>query len=320
MKKILTIATLLICLTGCEFIPLYDLEGNVVVNITYNLEQQVNVRQGFDPAGVSAFSEKVHGKLPEYVQIQFYEADTHAIVIDQYIDASGGILNVPPGFYDILIYSLNTKVTEVTGSTLSGKYAYTEMTSRTYDIGKYRKIIAEPDHLYVTGLNNVEVLPIKDDIHTITYIDVTASSILETWTIEMTDVEGLEYIAGCELFITSQEGRSFLLGDRKGNQPGALKINAYPDFNGKRLYSVFNTFGRYENFTEKVTAVLKITNTAGNEYLFEYDVTDQFDDFENVGHNLVINQHIVIPDDGGTGGGFDPVVNPWWDPVIVISN
>ncbi len=319
MKRILTIATLLICLTGCEFIPLYDLEGNVMLNIEYDLEQQVNVRQGFDPSGVTAFNEKVHGQMPEYVQVQFYDVDTHDLIIDEYLDAEGGMMNVPTGFYDILIYSLNTKVTEVTGNTLSGKYAYTDLSTRAYDIGSYRNIIAEPDHLYVAALENVEVLPVNDDVHTMTYINATASSILETWTIEIRDVEGLGYIAGCELFITTQEGRSFLWGDRQGNQPGALKISVYPDFNENRLYSVFNTFGRYDNYIERVYAVLKVTNTAGNEYLFSFNVSDQFDDIENVGHNLVVDQHIVIPDDGGASRGFEPVVNPWWEDPIIIT-
>ncbi len=319
MRRFLCIAAFVICLSGCEFIPLYDLEGNVIVNIDYNLEQQVTVREGFDPLEVSAFNGKIHGLLPEHIQVQFYRTGTRELVNDEFLDTYGGMMNVDPGLYDVLIYSLGTKATQVEGTTLSGKYAATEVSYRAYDLGSYRNVISEPDHLYLARLENVEILPVKDDIHTITTIDTTAVSILETWTFEWLDVDGLEYISECELFITSQEGRSFLWGDRQGNQPGALKIGVYPDFTGKRLYSVFNTFGRYKDFREKVKAVIRVKNTAGREYLFDFDVTDQFDDIENAGHNIVVSQHITIPDDGGGGGGFEPVVDPWWDPIIITN-
>lgn len=320
MRRFLSIAAFLICLSGCKFIPLYELEGNVMINLDYILEQQVDVRDGFDPSNVSAFNEKVHGKLPEHIQVQFYEAGTHTLANDEFLDTYGGMMNVEPGFYDVLIYSLETKATLVEGTTLSGKYATTDITFRSYEIGTYRSVIAEPDHLYLARFENVEIPPVVDDIHTITTLDTTAVSILETWTFEWLDVDGMEYIAECELFITSQEGRSFLWGDRNGNQPGALKISPYPDFTGKRMYSIFNTFGRYKDYREKVYAVLKVKNTAGNEYLFDFDVTDQFDDPDNTGHNIVVALHITIPDDGGGGGGgFEPVVDPWWDPIIITN-
>lgn len=318
MRRFLIIAAFLICLSGCNFIPLYDLEGNVMIILDYQLEQQVSVRAGFDPAGVAAFNEKVHGKLPEHIQVQFYETGTHTLVKDEFLDTFGGMMDVPSGNYDVLIYSLGTKATEVDGSTLDGKYAATKQSSRTYEIGTYRNVITEPDHLYLATVSNVEIAPVKDDIDTITTVRDTAASILSTWTIEWLNVEGLGYIAECEMFLTSQKGRAYLWGNRAGNQVGALKISAYPDFNGKRLYSIFNTFGRSADFTRDVAAVLRVTNTAGKEYIFDFDVTDQFDDPDNTGHNLVIDHAITIPDDGGGGSGeFDPVVNPWWDPIII---
>ncbi len=319
MRRFLGIAAILFCLSGCEFIPLYDLEGNVMVNLDYILEQQVDVREGFDPSDVSAFSEKVHGKLPEHIQVQFYETGTHTLVKDEFLDTYGGMMNVTPGYYDVLIYSLGTKATQVEGTTLKGKNAATDITFSSREIGTYRKVIAEPDHLYLAKFENVEIPPVKDDVHTVTELRDTASSILQTWTFEWLNVDGMEYISECGLFITGQEGRAFLWSSEDGNQPGALKISPYPDFRGKRMYSVFNTFGRYRNYKETVQAILLIKNTAGNQYLFDFDVTDQFDNPGNEGHNIVVDMHITIPDDGGGSGGFDPVVDPWWNPII-ISN
>lgn len=318
MNRLAALLAFMFCVAGCKFIPLYELEGNVVLDIDYQLEQQVYVREGFDPDNVAAFNEKVHGRMPENIQVLFYESGTHEIVVNQFMEAEGGFLDVPVGKYDVLIYSLGTRVTHTEGSARSGIYAATEMRTNYYEIGTSFKVITEPDHLYVARIPDVVVGPVEDDIHTVTYIDTTAYSILDTWTFEMIDVEGLENIAACEAFISTQEGREYLWPGREGNQPGSLKINIRPDFKTKRLYSIFNTFGRYVNYGQKVKAVLLVTNKSGDEYLFEFDVTDQYDDPDNEGHNIVVSEKLTIPEGDGSGG-FVPVVNPWWEPEIITN-
>ena len=318
MNRLLAILAVLMCACACNFIPLYDLQGNVIIVMDYNLEQQVYVREGFDPSGVASFNEKVHGKRPSNIQVQFYETGTHKLVASDVLESEGGMMSIMPGSYDLLIYSLGTKETQVSGTTLEGLQASTEITASKYQIGNYNKIITEPDHLYLARLENVEIEPVRDDIHTFTTIETKAASILETWTLEMTDVDGMQNIASCELYLTTQEGRSFFWGNRVGNLPGALRLSPYPDFQNRRLYTIFNTFGRYLDYREKVSAILMVTNNAGNEYTFDFDVTDQFDNPDNQGHNLVIDQHIVIPGDSGAGG-FEPVVNPWWDPIVITN-
>lgn len=318
MNRLAALLAIMFCAAGCKFIPLYELEGNVVLNIDYQLEQQVYVREGFDPDNVASFNEKVHGKMPEDIQVLFYEAETHEIVVNQFMEATGGVLEVPNGRYDVLVYSLGTRVTHVEGSARSSVYAATDMTPRYYQIGSSMNVITEPDHLYTARFEGVAVGPVEDDIHTVTYLDTTAFSIEDTWTLEVIDVEGMEYISACEAFISTQEGREFLWGNREGNQPGSVKISIRPDFKTGRLYSIFNTFGRYMNYGQKVKVALLVTNNGGDEFLFEFDVTDQFDDPDNVGHNIVISEKLTIPKGSG-GGGFEPVVDPWWEPEIITN-
>ena len=318
MNRLAALLAIMFCVAGCKFIPLYELEGNVVLNIDYQLEQQVYVREGFDPDNVASFNEKVHGKMPEEIQVLFYEAETHEIVVNQFMEATGGVLEVPNGRYDVLVYSLGTRVTHVEGSARSSVYAATDINRRYYQIGSSMDVITEPDHLYTARFEGVTVGPVEDDIHTVTYLDTTAFSIEDTWTFEMIDVEGMEYISNCEAFISTQEGREFLWGNREGNQPGSVKISIRPDFKTGRLYSIFNTFGRYMNYGQKVKAVLLVTNNGGDEFLFEFDVTDQYDDPDNVGHNIVVSEKLTIPKGQG-GGGFEPVVDPWWEPEIITN-
>ena len=318
MNRLAALLAIMFCAAGCKFIPLYELEGNVVLNIDYQLEQQVYVREGFDPDNVASFNEKVHGKMPQEIQVLFYEAETHEIVVNQFMEATGGVLDVPTGRYDVLVYSLGTRVTHVEGSARSSVYAATDMTPRYYQIGSSMNVITEPDHLYTARFEGVAVGPVEDDIHTVTYLDTTAFSIEDTWTLEMIEVEGMEYISACEAFISTQEGREFLWGNREGNQPGSVKISIRPDFKTGRLYSIFNTFGRYMNYGQKVKVALLVTNNGGDEFLFEFDVTDQYDDPDNIGHNIVISEKLTIPKGSG-GGGFVPVVDPWWEPEIITN-
>lgn len=318
MSRLVILLAIMFCAAGCKFIPLYELEGNVILDIDYHLEQQVYVREGFDPDNVASFNEKVHGKMPEDIQVLFYEAETHDIVINQFMEAEGGILDVPTGRYDVLVYSLGTRVTHTEGTARSSVLAATDIATRYFEIGSSTKVITEPDHLYTARFENIAVGPVEDDIHTVTYLDTTAFSILDTWTLEAIDVEGLEYIANCEAFISTQEGREFLWGSREGNLPGSVKISIRPDFQTGRLYSIFNTFDRYRNYGQKVKVVLLVTNNAGDEYLFEFDVTDQYDDPDNVGHNIVISEKLTIPKGDGSGG-FVPVVDPWWEPEIITN-
>ncbi len=308
---------LLLCASGCKFIPLYELEGNVVLDIDYQLEQQVFVREGFDPDNVPSFNEKVHGKMPENIQVLFYESETHEIVVNQFMEAEGGFLDVPVGKYDVLIYSLGTRVTRTEGSARSSVLAATDRT-RNYELGSGIFSITEPDHLYTARIEGVAVGPVEDDIHTFTYIDTTACSILDTWTLEMIDVEGLENIAACEAFLSTQEGREFLWGSREGNQPSSVKMSIRPDFQTGRLYSIFNTFSRYMDYGQKVKFNLLVTNKSGDKYLFDFDVTDQYDDPDNEGHNIVISEKLTIPEGDGSGG-FVPVVDPWWEPEIITN-
>lgn len=320
MNRLLILLATMLCICGCDSDSdsFCNLESKVVVDIGYNLRQQVDVREGFDPANVEALTEKVEGRLPLNVQVQFYKTETHELVKDVVVDAKGGAVSIEPGSYDLLIYSLATKATSVEGKTLNGKRAATQITHREYDIGGYRDVITEPDYLYIARIENVEVLPAKKDMHAVTYASALASSILNTYTFEMTDVEGMEYIAEYELFLTSQEGRSFLWEPREGNLPGALKLNAWYDSKKRRIYSIFNTFGRYKDYKEKVKVVLVARNTAGNQYIFDFDVTEQFDNPDNIGQSIVVDQHVNIPDDG-SNGGFAPEVNPWSEPVIITD-
>ena len=52
-------------------------------------------------------------------------------------------------------------------------------------------------------------------------------------------------------------------------------------------------------------------DTGGTIHTVTEDITDQFED---PGHEIIINRPVVIPPpEGGGGGGISPTVDPWED-------
>ena len=58
-----------------------------------------------------------------------------------------------------------------------------------------------------------------------------------------------------------------------------------------------------------------VTDMKGSRYQWIYDVTDQFDNPDNVTHEIIIEDPIVIPEGGD---GFTHDVNQWDGEVIYV--
>ena len=320
MNRFLALLSSMLLAASCNFIPLYDLSGNVQINLDFQLEQQVDIPQGFLTRDSVNLSKKALGSLPQTMQVKFFEPETHRLVKDQFLSSAGGQVNIPAGTYDILIYSLGSEYSQIWGvESRSGIYAFTNTAGTlNYNTDSWSSI-KEPDHVYTAKLENVEVPSFESASGHIAYvINADASSILDTYTFEMTNVDGIDNIDECALYITAQEGRSFLWGNREGETLSALKFTAYPDRDNHRIFSVFNTFGRFKDSREKVWVILYVRNLAGDQFMARFDLTDQFDDPDNTGHNLKITDKVTIPE-GSSQGGFDPSVIGWDDPIIITN-
>lgn len=62
---------------------------------------------------------------------------------------------------------------------------------------------------------------------------------------------------------------------------------------------------------------MQVTDVDGNRYQWTFDVTDQFDNPENIQHEIIIDESIVVPDEG-SNGGFVPTVTDWDGEIVEI--
>ena len=85
-----------------------------------------------------------------------------------------------------------------------------------------------------------------------------------------------------------------------------------PDVQNQRLYTIFNTFGKLPGEENKIFLDITVTDSGGGQYRYVYDVTDQFDDPDNIDNQLIIDGEIIdIPKAEHGGGGFQPSVDEW---------
>ncbi len=330
MRRIFLLLTLL-CLfpaTGCKRIPLYDPLSDVYLKLNLKLNTDVKLNDDIDLEGDAALREKVYGKMPEQVRACFYDTQTHALMAEEFLPPTGGFINVPAGTYDIIVYSLGTEATRVEGTaSRAGANAFTSQLGITIKaknnanpseestIG-HQPVIYEPDHIFVGTKENV-IIPIHSEIDKTHYIEMEMTTLLETYSLEVRNIEGAERIKSIDVYITGQAPSKHMWDRRFPSKISAIYFPSEPKAEEDRLYTVFNTFGKFPGAHNDVILNVIVTGVDGGQYQFTYDVTDQFDNPDNINHALIIDdEKIVIPDKNA--GGFRPDVKDWDIEIIPV--
>lgn len=293
---------------SCTRIDLYEPDTGVYLKLELRLQASVG--------------EEVLDRNVETVKILFY-SPTHVLVAEDYLPADGGFINVPAGTYDMVVYSLGTEVTRVDGTdTRAGGYAFTSRTgskvrlsSETKSIDEF-DVIYEPDPIYVARLSDV-VIPVHSAQDKTIILEGVLEPLLDTYTFEVKHIEGAERIQRADVYITGQAPSKYLWDGRFTNRQCAIYFQGSLDAEKEHLYTVFNTFGKLADARSDVYLNVQLTDTGGSRYQWVYDVTDQFDNPDNTGHHIVIDDQIVIPEPGT--GGFNPNVHDWDIEIININ-
>lgn len=323
---IIYLGMLLMFLPGCKRMELYELSTNLSLKINMNLRINTNINMEVDTELDQDFSYKVHGKMPDYMKVIFYDAKTHAQRASFILPSVGGDVTLPPGDYHLMAYSLGTESTQVSdlGYLLDAK-AFTSnitdlMSSRFKALVKNARsgnrgyeddpIIYEPDHLYVVNEDVINVPSVTTQDQEIV-IHATASTILDVYSLEVLGVTGCENIEKVEAFITGQIKENYFGVKTRGSDPSTLYVNLKVDPKNNRLYTIFGTFGKLPGADNKIYLDITVTDTGGGQNRYIYDVTDQFDDANNIDNKLVIRDEIDIPKGPAGGGGIAPDVDEW---------
>ena len=307
--------TVLLLLTGCEYKELcYDHNHGVEKNVSLQLSLKLDLQVSLD------VSEETHTliEVPDYMKVCFYDPESGALDNTEFVGGYGGDLHVEPGTYYMVAYSFGTEWTQIRGegSTATLEAFTSDITQAKASqlaaftrSGEYEApgpIIYTPDHLLVAR-REVEIPPFSVGQHVIT-ITATAVTIVETYSFEVTNVTGLEYIASVEAFVTNQARSSFFGRGEKSTEPATIYFPIEVNRTTGTLKTTFNTFGKLPGESHSYLHIL-LTDTDGNPHTITEDITDQFDDPD---HTIVVDVPIVIPQpEGGGGGGIAPTVDPW---------
>ena len=312
MGAIMSIAALL--LTSCEYKDLcYDHDHDPDYTAMLMLELKLDLDVDLD------VSIEAHTKIvaPEYMKVCFYDPKSGALRYTEFVKGSSGPLHTPPGTYNMVIYSFGTEWTQIRGENdINDLEAFTSDITGTKGAalsgftrsGEYEApgpIIYTPDHLLVA--NEQVTIPVLSKENAIVTIKAHAATIVETYGFKVTNIDGVEYIASVEAFVTNQARGNFLgKGERNAN-PASLYFPVEVNRTEKCLETTFNTFGKLPGESRSYLHIL-ITGTDGTEVRVSTDITDQF---EETGHEIIIDDQIVIPKPKGEGGGIAPTVDPW---------
>lgn len=319
------VLVLCLCLLSCKRIPLYDPQSDVLLKLDLQLNTEVTLNDDIDLDGNPDLSRKVYGTMPQTVRVCFYDTQTHALVTEEFLPPQGGFIDVAAGTYDILVYSLGNEVTRVESTeTRAGGRAFTSNVGQTLKVTKSGStkamdfnVIYEPDHLFV-GRKEAVQIPVHASIDRTVVIEMPMRTLLETYSFEVRNIQGAENIASTDVYITGQASSKYLWDGRYPLTPCAIYFPAVLNVDKGHIYTVFNTFGKIPGIESDVLLNVIVGTTSGGKYQWIFDVTPQFDNPDNTHHEIIIDEPVVIPEDG-SGGGFSAEVHPWESEIIPIE-
>ena len=330
VKSIRLAALLLVCtlLAGaCQRRPFSSRNTgvNLVLKINTRIVNQVDVA------------------LPANMRVGMYNPDNHSLSYADFVGPEGGYISPEPGTYDILVYNFETESTILRGEDdfLKAEAYANEISpylkgqirplleqrrklrqerlaasseSETAATDDEERVVYEPDHLFVGRVKGQDIpqLLLEEGDREIV-IEVEATSIVETWKIEIRGVQGAEYISSISAIISGQAASTYLYSGEDSDESVSvyftMQTNRARTSDEGMIMGSFNTFGKKPGVESELSLDVSITDSGGNTYDLHYDITSDFQD--NPERVIIIEDDISIDPPSSGGGGFDPSVEDW---------
>ena len=265
---------------------------------------------------------------PGLMRVAFFDSVTKEYLSHDYVPSTGGYIFAPFGTVDMVVYNLDAGQTHI-----RNYYDWDDIEAFTYDIDEqsrspftrylqsrvdtrpsYENIRETPGHLFVARKYNIFIPQhISQDV---LIIQATAKTVVQSWTVEIEGITGMEYVGSVAMMISGQSESHFLSSATLSPNPVAIYINV---INAQRrstvMHSRFETFGREKTSGDVALLSVLFTDIMGHPYMYNFDVSDQMEN--NPKQHIYINYDIDIPEPE-TGGGFKPEVDQWDEYVYDI--
>lgn len=303
VRYLILIFSFAILLLSCRRRPLTDADNNVEIAISINTD---------------IVNYTVH-ELPSMMRVMFFDNETGKFSTQAFVPPTGGTVNVVPGrTYDVLVYNFDTESTIIYDENEFGNiYATTNSIPENYrDILKSRgskydneRIVFEPDHLFAGCLNDVYI-PAKGTESDRIVLEVEASTVVESWTLLINKVKGVEWISSVHGVISGLSEGNKLSANRKMDGEVSVFFETLETGSDGVLKVRFNTFG-YLPEMKQITSIV-IIDISGKGHEFNIDTSEWFIDNEEQVIEIITDKIVIEkPETGEGGGGLQPDLDDW---------
>ena len=306
MRYILLVAIMALLAVSCKRRPMEEEYLRVYLDLT--IERNI-------------LNYEVKDGEPGLMRVAFFDAVTKEYLSHDYVPSTGGYIFAPYGDVDMLVYNLEAGETHVRNYySLWDIEAFTNeisdqqrsrftryLISRGDSRPSYERICVTPGHLFVARENNIHIPKhITEDVF---IIQTTARTIVESWTVEVDGITGLEWVGSVAMMLSGQIDTSFFGTGTPSTEAIALYFDVVTASRRNTVMSSrFETFGREKTSGDIALLSILFTDVQGHPYMYNFDVSDQMEN--NPLQHIVIKGDINIPKPE-VGSGFKPIVDEW---------
>ncbi len=304
MKYILLVVVAALLSVACQRRPME--EEYLKVYLDLSIEKKITNHDYVDPG---------------LMRVAFFDAETGAYLSHDFVSSHGGYIFAPYGDVDMVVYNIEAGETRIRNYYVwSDVEAYTNeiseqqrsrftryLQSRVDTRPSYEDIRVTPGHLFVARERNIHIPKhITEDVF---IIKTTARTVVESWTVEVEDITGMEWVGSVSMMLSGQVSSNYIATNTRSTYPVALYFDVVSATRRSSvLNSRFETFGREKTSGDVALLSILFIDVAGHPYMYNFDVSDQMED--NPQQHIVIRGDINIPKPE-VGGGFAPEVDDW---------
>lgn len=305
--KLILIATVVLAFSiGCKRRPLEDQYLRVYLDLTINRD---------------VLNYDVAKEEPGLMRVAFFDAVTGKYLSHDFVSHEGGYIFAPYGDVDMVVYNIEAGETLLRNYySWSGMEAFTNevseqqrsrftrfLESRVDTRPSYEDIRVTPGHLFVARERGIHIPQhITNDVFV---IKTTAETVVESWTVEVDGITGMEWVGSVSMMLSGQVSSNFISTNTRSTDPVAIYFDVVSaQRRNSVMMSRFETFGREKTSGDKALLSILFVDVQGHPYMYNFDVSDQMEN--NPKQHIIIRGDINIPKPE-IGGGFAPVVDDW---------
>lgn len=241
-------------------------------------------------------------KRPELIQVLFYDPETGKRVSETYMSPDGGYLySIEPGRWNIIAFTMGSTRTMVDyARDFSLLSAHTSLIQSAP-----MRIVDSPDHIFVATLQDVDI-PQLSEADEPFVLNIPLKPLCDSWRVEVSGIEGLEYASSITLLAFNQAGEVRLCDMDRGDW---CAIKASGTVQDSLAVIPFCTFGMPPDGNVAIRVIIEAED--GQKHSNDFDITPQV-------RSPLKRDHIISVDFRTelmplVQGGLDPRSDEWED-------